>query len=323
MIVDYALYKDGVRYTEPSNLPELISKARTEGGFVWLGLAEPTQEEFDKIVGDFRFHPLAVEDAVTAKQRPKLEEYPDLQFCVLRTAFYDEVKSEVSTGEIFCFIGEHFIVVVRHGDGSPLVNTRQLLEGNPTQLAKGPYAVLHAIIDHAIDCYIDIAAELEQDVMQVENKVFSGKRQTQSQEIYFLKREVIEFRNAIDPLLSPLQKLASEGALHVNPSLTPFFRDTLDHLSRASDAASGLDALLTSALQADLAHIQVQQNSDMRKITSYVALASVPTMVAGIYGMNFEFMPELQWEFGYPLVVGSLILLTAALYRKFKKSEWL
>ena len=323
MIVDYALYRDGVRYSEPSNLPELITKAKTEGGFVWVGLAEPTQEEFDKIVGDFRFHPLAIEDAISAKQRPKFEEYPGLQFCVFKTVFYNEEHSEVSTGEIFCFIGDHFIVVVRHGDGSALVNTRHQLEANPEQLAKGPYAVLHAIIDHCIDCYIDIAAELETDVMQVENKVFSGKRQTQSQDIYFLNREIIEFRHAIDPLLSPLQKLASEGSLHVNPTLLPFFRDTMDHLSRASDAAAGLDSLLTSALQADLAHVQVQQNADMRKITSYVALASVPTMVAGIYGMNFEFMPELGWKFGYPLVVGSLVLLTGILYRKFKKSEWL
>ncbi len=323
MLVDYALYKEGHRFTEPSNLPELITKAKTEGGFVWVGLAEPTQEEFDKIVGDFRFHPLAIEDAVNAKQRPKFEEYPGLQFCVFKTVFYDEARSEVSTGEIFCFIGDHFIVVVRHGDGAPLVNTRHQLESNPEQLAKGPYAVLHAIIDHAIDCYIDIAAELETDVMQVENKVFSGKRQTQSQDIYFLKREIIEFRHSIDPLLSPLQKLASEGSLHVSPALLPFFRDTMDHLSRASDAAAGLDSLLTSALQADLAHVQVQQNSDMRKITSYVALASVPTMIAGIYGMNFEFMPELGWKFGYPVVLGSLVVLTGILYRKFKKSEWL
>ncbi|MBU3735223.1 MAG: magnesium and cobalt transport protein CorA [Candidatus Planktophila sp.] len=323
MIVDYALYQNGVRYNQPSNLPELITKAKTEGGFVWLGLAEPTQDEFDKIVGDFRFHPLAIEDAINAKQRPKFEEYPGLQFCVFKTVFYDELKSEVSTGEIFCFIGDHYIVVVRHGDGAPLVNTRHQLEENPEQLAKGPYAVLHAIIDHVIDCYIDIAAELEQDVVNVENKVFSGKRQTQSQDIYFLKREIIEFRHAIDPLLSALQKLASEGATHVSASLTPCFRDTLDQLSRASDAASGLDALLTSALQAELAHIQVQQNTDMRKITAYVALASVPTMVAGIYGMNFDFMPELRWKFGYPLVVGSLLLLTGFLYRKFKKAEWL
>jgi magnesium transporter len=323
MIVDYALYQNGQRYTEPSNLPELISKARAEGGFVWLGLAEPTQMEFDKIVGDFRFHPLAIEDAVNAKQRPKFEEYPGVQFCVLKTVFYDEVKSLVSTGEIFCFIGEYFIVVVRHGDGAPLQNTRHALESNPEHLAKGPYAVLHAVIDHVIDCYIDIAAELEADVVQVENDVFNERKKTNSAAIYFLKREIIEFRHAIDPLLSPLQKLASEGAAHVPNTLTPFFRDTLDHLSRASDAAAGLDSLLVSALQADMAHVQVQQNADMRKITSYVALASVPTMVAGIYGMNFDVMPELRWKFGYPIVVGSLILVTAILYRKFKKSGWL
>ena len=323
MIVDYALYQNGHRYTEPSNLPELISKARTDGGFVWLGLAEPTQMEFDKIVGDFRFHPLAIEDAVNAKQRPKFEEYPGVQFCVLKTVFYDEVKSLVSTGEIFCFIGDYFIVVVRHGDGAPLQNTRHALESNPEHLAKGPYAVLHAVIDHVIDCYIDIAAELEADVVQVENDVFNERKKTNSAAIYFLKREIIEFRHAIDPLLSPLQKLASEGAAHVPNTLTPFFRDTLDHLSRASDAAAGLDSLLVSALQADMAHVQVQQNADMRKITSYVALASVPTMVAGIYGMNFDVMPELRWKFGYPLVVGSLVLVTAILYRKFKKSGWL
>jgi magnesium transporter len=323
MIVDYALYQNGLRYQEPSNLGELISKAKNEGGFVWLGLAEPSVEEFEKIMGDFQFHPLAIEDAVAAHQRPKYEEYPEVQVMVLKTAFYEEAGSLISTGEIFCFIGEHFIVVVRHGSGAPLANTRHHLEGNPEHLAKGPYAVLHAILDHVIDCYIDISIELETDVNQAEAKVFSESRVSASQEIYLLKREVIEFRHAIDPLLSPLQNIASIGARHIPAELTPFFRDTLDHLSRASDAASGLDSLLQSALQAEIAQVQLQQNEDMRKITSYVALASVPTMVAGIYGMNFDTMPELRWQFGYPAVLGSLVLITAFLYRKFKKSGWL
>jgi magnesium transporter len=174
-----------------------------------------------------------------------------------------------------------------------------------------------------IDCYIDISVELENDVTQAEQKVFGETRESASQEIYLLKREVIEFRHAIDPLLSPLQNLASIGARHIPADLTPFFRDTLDHLARASDAAAGLDSLLTSALQAEIAQVQLQQNEDMRKITSYVALASVPTMVAGIYGMNFDTMPELRWQFGYPLVLGSLVVVTAFLYRKFKKSGWL
>ena len=323
MIVDYALYQNGHRYKEPSNLGELISKAKSEGGFVWLGLAEPTAAEFEKIMGDFQFHPLAIEDAVAAHQRPKYEEFPDVQVMVLKTAFYEEKGSLISTGEIFCFIGEYFIVVVRHGNGAPLAHTRHNLEQSPEQLAKGPYAVLHAILDHVIDCYIDISIELENDVNQAEAKVFSESRVSASQEIYLLKREVIEFRHAIDPLLSPLQNIASMGARHIPAELTPFFRDTLDHLSRASDAASGLDSLLQSALQAEIAQVQLQQNEDMRKITAYVALASVPTMVAGIYGMNFDTMPELRWKFGYPLVLGSLVLVTAFLYRKFKKSGWL
>jgi magnesium transporter len=286
-------------------------------------LAEPTQNEFEKVVADFGFHPLAIEDAVNAHQRPKYEEFPGVQAFVLKTAFYEDKGSQISTGEIFCFVGDHFIVVVRHGNGAPLVNTRHQLEVNPEQLAKGPYAVLHAILDHVIDCYIDISLELETDVVQVEHKVFGDTRESASQEIYLLKREVIEFRHAIDPLLSPLQQIASIGARHVPSELTPFFRDTLDHLSRASDAAAGLDALLTSALQAEIAQVQLQQNEDMRKITSYVALASVPTMVAGIYGMNFDVMPELRWKFGYPMVIGSLMLITVFLYRKFKKSGWL
>jgi magnesium transporter len=323
MIVDYALYQNGIRYREPSNLGELIAKARSEGGFVWLGVAEPTTAEFEKIMGDFQFHPLAVEDAVAAHQRPKYEEYPDVQVMVLKTAFYEERGSQISTGEIFCFIGDHFIVVVRHGNGAPLAHTRHNLELNPTQLAKGPYAVLHAILDHVIDCYIEISIELETDVNQAEQKVFSTSRESVSQEIYLLKREIIEFRHAIDPLLSPLQQIASVGAKHIPAELTPFFRDTLDHLSRASDASSGLDSLLSSALQAELAQVQLQQNEDMRKITAYVALASVPTMVAGIYGMNFDTMPELRWKFGYPVVLGGLVLVTIFLYRKFKKAEWL
>ena len=323
MIVDYALYQNGVRYTEPSNLQEMITKARNGEGFIWLGLAEPTESEFQKVVGDFGFHPLAIEDAIKAHQRPKYEEYPGVKVFVLKTVFYEEQGSQVSTGEIFCFIGDYFIVVVRHGNGAPLVDTRQALEKNPDLLSRGPYAVLYAILDHVIDCYIDISIELENDVLEVEHQVFGRDSKTVSREIYLLKREIIEFRHAIDPLLSPLQQVASVGAMGIPESLTPFFRDTLDHLSRASDAAAGLDSLLASALQADLAHVQVQQNADMRKITSYVALASVPTMVAGIYGMNFDVMPELRWKFGYPMVIGSLALITVFLYRKFKKSGWL
>jgi magnesium transporter len=323
MILDSALYQDGRRNHQDASISELISFARREGGFVWVGVSEPSPAEFEKLAADFEFHPLAIEDAVMAKQRAKLEMYEGMTFVVLRTTFYEEQASQVTTGEILTFIGEHYIVVVRHGEGSPLTGVRSRLEQNPGLLKLGPYAVLHAIVDSVIDTYIAIAAELEKDVIEVEQSVFSDRKAYNSERIYFLKRELLEFSHAIHPLVVPLQRLAVDFNDIVPDSLAPFFRDTLDHLHSAVDIADGLDNLLTSALSADLAHVQVQQNEDMRKITSWVALAATPTMLAGIYGMNFDHMPELRWSFGYPLVVGVMALVTGSLYLKFKKSGWL
>jgi magnesium transporter len=323
MILDYALYRDGRRDLDGKSISELIKSARRDGGFLWVGVSEPTTEEFDRLVQDFEFHPLAVEDAIHAKQRPKLETYEGMTFVVFRTTFYEEKASQVTTGEILAFIGDHYIVVVRHGEGSPLAGVRNRLEQNPGLLRLGPYAVLHAIMDQVIDSYIAIAAELEKDVIEVEQSVFSDRKAYNSEKIYFLKRELLEFSHAIHPLMIPLQRLAVDFNDIVPDSLAPFFRDTLDHLQSAVDIADGLDDLLTSALSADLAHVQVQQNEDMRKITSWVALASTPTMMAGIYGMNFEHMPELQWSFGYPLVLTFMAAVTGFLYYKFKKSGWL
>ena len=323
MIMDYALYRNGERALDGSTISELIASARKDGGFLWVGVSEPTSSEFDGLVQDFHLHPLAVEDAITAKQRPKLETYEDMTFVVVRTTFYEERASQVTTGEILAFIGDHYIVVVRHGEGSPLTGVRGRLEQNPALLKLGPYAVLHAIVDRVIDSYIAIAAELEKDVIEVEQSVFSDRKAYNSEKIYFLKRELLEFSHAIHPLQVPLQRLAVDFNDIVPDELAPFFRDTLDHLHSAVDIADALDNLLTSALSADLAHVQVQQNEDMRKITSWVALAATPTMLAGIYGMNFDHMPELRWSFGYPLVLGVMVVVTSALYYKFKKSNWL
>jgi len=323
MILDSALYQDGRRNHQDASISELISFARREGGFVWVGVSEPSPAEFEKLAADFEFHPLAIEDAVMAKQRAKLEMYEGMTFVVLRTTFYEEQASQVTTGEILTFIGEHYIVVVRHGEGSPLTGVRSRLEQNPGLLKLGPYAVLHAIVDSVIDTYIAIAAELEKDVIEVEQSVFSDRKAYNSERIYFLKRELLEFSHAIHPLVVPLQRLAVDFNDIVPDALAPFFRDTLDHLHSSVDIADGLDNLLTSALSADLAHVQVQQNEDMRKITSWVALAATPTMLAGIYGMNFDHMPELGWTFGYPLVVGVMVVVTSFLYYKFKKAHWL
>jgi magnesium transporter len=222
-----------------------------------------------------------------------------------------------------CFISDHFIVIVRHGDGHPLSTVRHDLEQKSDLLKVGPYAVLHAVADRVIDGYRSIAVSLEQEVVGVENKVFSGKRQTFSQEIYFLKREIIEFRHAVEPLIIPLSKLSTGFVTSVPEQMKPFFRDTSDHLIQACEQASGLDSLITSVLQADLAHIQVQQNIDVRRISAWVALAAGPTMIAGIYGMNFRHMPELSTKYGYFVIIGVMIGLTGFLVRKFRKSGWL
>jgi magnesium transporter len=323
MIVDSALYQNGIRVKDSGDISDFVDEARNSGGFVWVGLSSPTQEEFDHIVGELNFHPLAVEDAVNAQQRPKIEEYGGLTFFVLKTVFYNESQSEITTGELMCFVDPHFIVIVRHGEGSPLATVRHEIEARPDFLTQGPFAVLHAVVDRVIDGYTSIAAELENDVIQLENKVFGGTRQTFSQEIYFLKREIIEYRHAIEPLVIPLQKLVSETYHPTPDSLKPFFRDTLDHLQRACEHASGMDSLLSSALQADLAHIQVRQNEDVRKISAWVALAAGPTMVAGIYGMNFDNMPELHWKYGYFLVLAVVTTFSCGLLYKFKKEKWL
>ena len=323
MIVDSALYQNGIRVVGPTDISDLVDMARSSGGFVWLGLAEPTHSEFEHVVGELNFHPLAVEDAIHAQQRPKIEEYEGLTFFTLKTVFYNEANSAISTGDLICFIEKDFIVIVRHGEGSPLASVRHEIEAKPEFLKLGPFAVLHAVVDRVIDEYTVIATELENDVINLETKVFGGKRQTFSQEIYFLKRELIEYRHAIEPLVMPLQKLVSETYSQTPEVLKPFFRDTLDHLQRACEHASGMDSLLTTALQADLAHVQVRQNEDVRKISAWVALAAAPTMVAGIYGMNFEFMPELGWKFGYPLVLGVVTALSSFLFYKFRKADWL
>ncbi len=323
MIVDVALYQNGLRVDGPSDISDLVDIARRDGGFVWLGMAEPSQSEFDLVVGELNFHPLAVEDAISARQRPKIEDYDGLTFFVLKTVFFDQKEQEISCGELMCFISDHFIVIVRHGEGLPLSSVRHDLEQKPELLRLGPYSVLHAVADRIIDGYTTIATSLEQEVVAVENKVFTGKRQTFSEEIYFLKREIIEFKHAIEPLIIPISKLFSGTVKSVPEELKPFFRDTSDHLIQACEHASGLDSLITSVLQADLAHIQVQQNIDVRRISAWVALAAGPTMIAGIYGMNFHHMPELNTQYGYFIVLGVMAVLTGFLVRVFKKSGWL
>lgn len=331
VIVDCAIYRDGHRTDGPEDLSDALGAARGAGGFVWIGLHEPTEEEFDLVSQEFALHPLAVEDALKAHQRPKLEVYDDSLFAVLKPVVYEPDSDAVSTGELMIFLGDGFAVVVRHGEGSPLKAVRQRLEHEPELLGKGPTAVLYAIADATVDHYLDVAVELQTDLEELEAEVFSpdggGSRHTASR-IYTFKRQVLEFRRATGPLAPPLARLAGTGGYggtvpFVNDKARPFFRDVSDHLTRVNESVESLDRLVSDILSAHLAQTSVRQNDDMRKISAWAAMAAVPTMLAGIYGMNFDHMPELHWVWGYPAVIALMAVLEVLLYRQFKRRGWL
>ena len=326
MIVDSALYRDGVRVPvdcDKDDLARLRDEARDTDDFVWVGLHEPGAAELDRVAQLFELHPLAVEDAVRAHQRPKLERYDDGLFLVLKTLWYVDEEDAVETGEINLFVGRNFVVSVRHGEGTELHAARLDLERRTAVLGHGPSAVVYAICDRVVDGYEEVSHQLEIDVDEVEESVFSPSRTQDSQRIYVLKRELAEVRRAVNPLREPMKRFATGSVPLVSQEAAPFFRDVTDHLIRVSENIETLDALLSTAFEAHLARIQVQQNEDMRKISAWVAIAAAGTLVAGIYGMNFDRMPELHWHYGYAWALGLMAVSSLVLYRFFKRSGWL
>ncbi|MBX7549958.1 magnesium/cobalt transporter CorA [Streptomyces sp. NPDC004232] len=331
MIVDCAVYRHGLRTEGPEDLSDALAEARAAGGFVWIGLYEPSEREFGLVTEEFGLHPLAVEDALKAHQRPKLDVYADSLFMVLKPVVYEPEGDTVTTGEIMIFVGDSFVVTVRHGTCSPLAAVRHRLEEEPELLDKGPTAVLYAISDAVVDHYLDVAAELQRDLEELETEVFQpergGSRHTASR-IYTFKRQVLEFRRATGPLTAPLTRLAGTGPFggsvpFVHDKARPFFRDVGDHLLRVNESVEALDRLVSDILSAHLAQMSVRQNDDMRKISAWAAMAAVPTMIAGIYGMNFDHMPELHWLWSYPAVILLMAGLEVLLYRLFKHRDWL
>lgn len=331
MIVDCAIYTHGHRSEGPEDLSDALDEARAVGGFVWIGLYEPSEREFDLVTEEFGLHPLAVEDALKAHQRPKLEVYADSLFMVLKPVVYEPESDTVSAGEVMVFVGDGFVVTVRHGEGSPLAAVRHRLEEEPEMLDKGPTAVLYAISDATVDHYLEVATELQTDLEELEAEVFSpgggGSRNTASR-IYTFKRQILEFRRATGPLALPLTRLAGTGQFggklpFVEDKARPFFRDVNDHLARVNESVEALDRLVSDVLSAHLAQMSVRQNDDMRKISAWAAMAAVPTLIAGIYGMNFGDMPELHWLWGYPTVILLMAVLEVVLYRLFKRRGWL
>lgn len=323
MIVDSALYRAGERVQGDDDLAALRARACEPGDFVWVGVHEPTQTEFESLAEVFDLHPLAVEDAVQAHQRPKLERYGDSVFLVLKTLWYVDETDAVETGEIALFLGRDFVVSVRHGTGNELHTARLELEASRKLLGHGPGGVLYAVLDRVVDEYLQVVDELVVDVDEVEASVFSQERTNDATRIYVLKRELGEVRRAVMPLREPVTRLAAGTVSGVPDGAAPFFRDVSDHLARAAETVDGLDNLLSTAFDAHLAQISVQQNDDMRKISAGAALIVVPTLIAGIYGMNFEHMPELGWTFGYPFALLLMGSVAGGLWVWFKKSGWL
>lgn len=330
-VVNCVMYREGVRTPAHGDLVDTVERMRkSREGFVWLGLHEPTDQEFAGIAELFDLHPLAVEDAVEAHQRPKLERYGETLFAVFKTVCYVEheeltaTSEVVNTGEIMVFVGADFVITVRHGRHGSLGPLREELESDPGQLAKGPSAVLHAIADHVVDDYLTVTDSVHADIDQVETDVFSesGAR-TDPGRIYQLKRELLELKRAVAPLSRPLEDLATRPIRAVDPEIQAYFRDVSDHLLRSKEQIAAFDELLNSILQAHLAQVTVAQNEDMRKITAWAAIVAVPTMVCGVYGMNFDHMPELHWRYGYGMVIGVISVACLALYRGFRRSGWL
>jgi len=323
VIVDCAVYGEGRRLERHREIAGVRAVASATDGFAWVGLVEPTAEEFDAVRREFDLHELAVEDAVQAHQRPKLEIYGDTLFLVVKTVRYLGSEELVDIGEVMVFVGSDFLITVRHGEAGGLGKVREYLEREPKLLALGPGAALHAIVDRIVDAYEPVVDGVQEDIDEVETEVFSPQAANPVERIYRLRREVLEFARAVLPLRPALRELTEPDVPNVDPQLVPYFRDVADHAARVGDQVEGFATLLAGVLQANLTQVSVRQNEDMRRISAWVAIIAVPTAVAGIYGMNFEHMPELGWRYGYFGVLALILLGCGALYVRFRRVGWL
>ncbi|QTE29537.1 magnesium/cobalt transporter CorA [Pengzhenrongella sicca] len=330
MIVDCALYIEGRGRLGVTSVAQALAEAQSSGGFVWIGLFEPSAAEFADLAQSFALPPLAVDDAIQAHQRPKLERYGDVTFAVVKPVRYVDHEEVVEISELAIFLGEHFVITVRHGVSDVPAVVRKEYLTNSKLLAHGPAGVLYRALDHAVDSYLEVVEAIGVDIDEIEEQVFGGESGEHAERIYKLKREVLEFRRAVAPLTMPLQRLVAGEVEWVGASAQQYFRDVHDHVLKASDAIEGYDNLLTNVLQAELAQITVEQsrqsvrqNEDMRKISAWAAIALVPTAIAGIYGMNFDNMPELQWRYGYFAVLGLIASICVGLHWLFRRNDWL
>jgi magnesium transporter len=322
VIVDCAVYEQGRRREGQLALENAQEAAQEEGAFVWIGLLEPTPEEFEAVRREFDLHELAVEDAIEAHQRPKLEVYGDLLFLVLKTARWNAERAAIDFGEILAFVGDDFLITARHGEPD-LHEVRDELEERPDFLRLGPAAALHAVVDRVVDDYEPVLAQLDAEIRDAEAQVFSSSRASEAERIYGIKRQVLHLQGAVAPIVEPLADLMAGRHHQIPEQLRSYFRDVYDHVERMAAHIESYRELLTNVLTANLTQVSLRQNEDVRKISAWAAIIAVPTLITGIYGMNFEHMPELGWTFGYPAAIALMALTCLTLYRYFHKVGWL
>ncbi|AWV49012.1 membrane transporter [Mycobacterium leprae Kyoto-2] len=334
-LVDCGVYVGGHRlpdkYTTYTAALSRVREIELMGneGFVWIGLHEPEASHMHNVADVFGLHPLAVEDAVHAHQRPKLERYDDTLFLVLKTVNYVPHESVVlarqivETGEVMIFVGKNFVVTVRHGEHGELSEVRKRMDTDPEHLRLGSYAVMHAISDYVVDRYLAVTNLMEGDIDAIEEVAFAPGRKLNVEPIYLLKREVIELRRCVAPLSAALQRMQTDNKDLISKELRRYLRDVADHQTEAADQIASYDDMLNSLVQAALARVGMQQNNDMRKMAAWAGIVAMPTMVAAIYGMNFRFMPELNWTWSYPLVMAGMTIVCLVLYWQFRNRNWL
>lgn len=333
-LVDCAVYVEGQRLPGTFTCEAADSKvhqiqALGHEAFVWVGLHEPDDVQMKEVAEVFGLHPLAVEDAVCAHQRPKLERYDDTLVLVLKTVKYVPHESValareiVQSGEVMIFVGRNFVVTVRHGEHSGLADVRKRMEADGEQLRLGPFAVMHAIADYVVDHYLEVTRLMEADIDSIEEVAFAPGRKIDVEPIYLLKREVVELRRCVNPLSAAFHRMQVENKELISKEVRRYLRDVGDHHSEAADQIASYDDMLNSLVQAALARVGMQQNNDMRKMAAWAGILAVPTMVAAIYGMNFHFMPELDWTWGYPGVMGLMTVTCLVLYFQFRRNNWL
>jgi magnesium transporter len=333
-LVDLAVYVDGRRTPDPASLPATFAAMRERGGLAWIGLYRPSEDEIREIADEFDLHPLAVEDTLLGHQRAKLERYGDTRFVVLRPARYLDDEEEVEFGEVHVFVGPDFVVTIRHAESPDLGRVRRRMESQPELLTLGPLSILYAILDEVVDEYGPVIAGLENDIDEIEDQLFNGDPDV-SRRIFGLSREVMDFQRAVKPLAPMIETLRDDESLDLE--LRRALRDVLDHAVSAAERADQFRAILDNALAVNSALVAQAQNEEMRRMTEFgldqndqvkkvsgwAAILFAPTLVGGIYGMNFDYMPELHWLFGYPMALGLMLASSLTLFFVFRRRGWL